>query len=356
MNPDQKDILNWLKEVPKTEIHIHLEAIASIPTFIKLNKKYGIDDKLLSTAEYKKRLNFGNLKDFIDFFLYLQTFFREEEDFALVCKDIEKYARKNKIYYMEAFISPSMLLRNQHVRVEKAFEVISRELAKLEEKEGIVVKLIVDVSRTFGPDNAMQILDMFLGYLEQSGDKRFIGIGLGGAEAGNSCAPYKEVFEKARQHGLHTVAHAGEEVGSESIWDAIKVIGSQRIGHGTSAMFDEELISYLKETQVPLEICPTSNIITKKYVQKMNEHPFRMFFDRGLNVTVNTDDPVLFTVDLIDEYYNLHKHLGFTQEELLKVLKNGLYASFLSQEKKDRLWEQVEKMEWPSALAQSSLS
>lgn len=341
MDSEDKKMLNWIKRLPKTEIHLHAEATVSFASYMHLNKKYQIDDKLVTVKDYQDRLNFSNLSDMIKFFLYLQSFFQQEEDFELLCDDIAKYAVQNRIYYLELFLSPSTLMKNGQLDLIKVLQILTKKFQELQAEKHITAKVIIDVSRTFGLDNAMKNMDMLLEYLEKYHDPTFIGIGLGGAEMSNSCVDYLPVFEKARKHNLHTVAHAGEEVGAESIWDALKVIGAERIGHGTSAMFDAELIAYLVEHQIPLEVCPLSNIVTKKYVSDIREHPIRKFFDAGVNVTLNTDDPVLFGTSLVKEYYSLYKYLGFTREELMQVLKNGLFATFLSADRKDRLWKKI---------------
>ena len=336
-------IKEWIKKIPKSEIHLHLEAVVKISSYIELNKKYNIDSSLKTVDDYNKQLSFKDLKDMILFFLHLQTFFREEEDYAYMAKDVVDYARENNIRYMEVYFSPSKIIQSGFIDIIAVFNLLDKAFLEIREQHGLDVKILLDVSRSFGPENAMRNLEILLEYLKTRKESCFIGIGLGGAELNNSCLEYKDVFELAQKNHLHTVAHAGEEVGSESIWHAIDGIGAERIGHGTSAMLDEKLMAYLKKNQTPLEICPKSNIITKKYVTAMEEHPIRKFFDMGINVTLNTDDPVLFDIDLNTEYYNLYKKLNFSKEELLKVVKNTLDSTFLSEKEKKRYWMQVEE-------------
>jgi adenosine deaminase len=189
----------------------------------------------------------------------------------------------------------------------------------------------------------MKNLDLTLGFLKKHGTSRIIGIGLGGQEVGNPCGEYAEVFEKAREAGLHTVAHAGEEVGPESVWEAVDVLKAERIGHGTSAVQDEKLMRRLAHDRIPLEICPTSNVITKKYVSDLAKHPIRRFFDHGMVVTVNTDDPILFSVELNEEYERVATQIGFSRDELLTLVQNNLDATFLSDSEKKMHWDRVQK-------------
>jgi adenosine deaminase len=171
-----------------------------------------------------------------------------------------------------------------------------------------------------------------------------IGIGLGGAEAEGPAREYKKVFSKAAKSDLRIVAHAGEDVGPESVWDALKLLKAARIGHGISAVQDEALMDYLAETQVPLEICPTSNLFTQRYVKALEDHPIRTFFDRGINVTVNTDDPTVFGIDLIDEYMRLANNGFFSPKEIFQLVKNGIFATFRTPEENDAHWSEVERI------------
>lgn len=344
MNQTTTDIIEWIKLLPKTEIHLHVEAVVYFKTYMALNSKYNIDSSLHTIDDYKKQLDFNNLTDMIKYFLYLQTFFRKEEDFLLMADDLLNYALNNNIYYLEIFFSPSKLIELGHVNFFAVLDLLSDSFNKMKNEHNIDVKMLIDVSRSFGPKNAMNNLSLLLQYVKKHPENRILGIGLGGAEKGNHCADYKKVFDRARKNNFHVVAHAGEEVGAQSIWDSLNVLKAERIGHGTSAIFDNELIAYLIEKKVPLEICPTSNIMTKKYVKDMHQHPLRKFFDVGMNVTLNTDDPLLFNISLNKEYYKLHKFLNFTKEEIIQVAKNGLYSTFLSDEEKDRHWQRVEQV------------
>jgi adenosine deaminase len=277
----------------------------------------------------------------LEAFYFVQSFFHEPTDFLHVVNDVVEYGQRNNIYYIEAFASPSMVLSRGLISFDGMFDNLVAGFDDARKNDGVDVRLIVDVSRGFGLENAMNNLDLLLEFLKKrKTNGAIIGIGLGGQEIGHPCAEYQPVFEKARAAGMHVVSHAGEEVGPESIWDAIKLLDSERIGHGTSAIRDSKLMDYLKESQLPLEICPTSNVITKKYVKKYSKHPIRECFDYGLNVTVNTDDPILFSIELNDEYENVANELNFTKSEINQLFRNGLLATFMpDKDKKARLEE-----------------
>ncbi len=332
----------YIASIPKTEIHLHIEACVTSDSYRELMDKYDIphDAKTNSLTDFS---NIGSLASMLESFWFVQSFFREPEDFLYVVDDVIKYAQKNNIYYIEGFASPSMVLNRGMISFEQMFSTLVSGFDKAEKKTGVDVRLIVDVSRSFGPENAMKNLDLTVDFAKRDKSKRVIGIGLGGQEIGHPCRDYKEVFAKARKAGLHTVAHAGEEVGPESVWEAVDLLRAERVGHGTSASQDPSLIERLAKDRIPLEICPTSNVITKKYVSEMADHPIRRFFDEGVVATVNTDDPVLFSVELNEEYERVASALGFSRDEILLLVKNNLMSTFLSDSEKNVHWKRVQK-------------
>jgi adenosine deaminase len=332
----------YIASIPKTEIHLHIEACVTSSSYHELMDKYDIphDEKTSSLTDFS---NIGSLASMLESFWFVQSFFREPSDFNCVVDDVIAYAQRNNIYYIEAFAAPSMVLNCGMISFTEMFDTLVKGFDAAEKKTGVDVRLIVDVSRSFGPENAMKNLDLTIDYAKNDKTDRVIGIGLGGQEIGHPCSDYKEVFAKARKAGLHTVAHAGEEVGPESVWEAVDQLRAERIGHGTSAVQDPKLVKRLADDRIPLEICPTSNVITKKYVSALSEHPIRKFFDEGVVTTVNTDDPVLFSVELNEEYEKIATAVGFSRDEILVLVKNNLMSTFLSDSEKKVHWNRVQK-------------
>lgn len=336
-------ILKFIRQLPKTEIHLHIEAAVTTESYRRLNEKYRINSDLKTTADYQNLLDIRSLSDMIKYFLYFQTFFRSQDDFLLITEDLGKYAQNNNIYYLEAFFSPSMIVREGRISFDDALSAILAGLDAIQEKFGVDVRIIVDVSRSFGYENARNNYTLLKSFLAKKTTSRVLGIGLGGSESGNSCVPYKSIFLDAKADGMMVVAHAGEEVDSKSIWDAVNELKVMRIGHGTSAIYDDRLMKYLAEKQIPLEICPTSNVITQKYVSRYSEHPIRKFLSKGIQVSLNTDDPVLFDINLNREYRNMHQFLNFTKKEILSLVKSSLFSTFLSTKEKNTHWNRVKK-------------
>jgi len=336
-----KNLRSLLAELPKTEIHLHLEALATVDTIWELIKKHKITySDITSKEDLRKKFHIKSLNEFIDLFInVIQNNFRVEEDLALLIRDARAYLNQNNIVYAEIFFAPSKFLGNG-LKFDKIVKILDEGARETQKSDGKEIKFIIDVSRSFGVKNAQKNLDLTIA----NPHEHIIGIGLGGAEASGPAREYKHVFEKALKNGYHVVAHAGEDVGPESIWDALKYLKAERIGHGISAIQDEKLMDYLSEKQTPLEVCPTSNLFTQKYVKKLDDHPIRVFFDRNLNVTVNTDDPTLFGIDLIDEYMSLANKGFFTPAEILKLVKNNLFATFLPADRKNEIWQGAEKI------------
>jgi adenosine deaminase len=326
---DKQEFYNLLSKIPKAEIHLHVEALITKQTISKILSSK--DAKYTDINEVNRLFQYNNLRDFIKVFLLIQSAFEKIDDFKELFSGIFPYLKRNGIVHAELFFAPSNFVRNG-IKFENIMEILIKEIERIRETVGINVKVIVDVSRTFGLDNALKNLE----YVINCKCKNIIGIGLGGDEKKGSARLFEDVFLKAKMLGYHRVAHAGEDVGPKSIWDSINYLNVERIGHGISSIKDKKLINYLVENQMPLEICPTSNIFTGRFVKKYENHPIKKLFNEGVMVTLNTDDPIFFNIELIDEYWNLYSKLYFSLEDIKKIIINGFNASFITdKEKKD---------------------
>jgi adenosine deaminase len=337
----RQQVRELIQAIPKTEIHVHLEAMATADTIWRLIERHKLSiEGITSKADLLARFKVTSLDAFVDLFInVIQNCLRTGEDLDLVLADARDYLVRNNISYAEVFLAPSKLLMNG-----LAFPTIAARLDEamdsIKARHGVHVRFLVDVSRSYGVENAMRNLELTLANPARS----IIGIGLGGSEASGPAKEYAGVFAKAVDAGLHVVAHAGEDIGPESIWDALRFLKATRIGHGISAIQDERLMQYLKEKQIPLEICPTSNLFTGRYVTRLADHPIRAFFDRGLKVTLNTDDPSIFATELVDEYVGLTEGDFFKVGELVSLVKNGLYATFLPEAEKAARWAEISRL------------
>jgi adenosine deaminase len=330
-----------IQAIPKTEIHVHLEAMATVETIWNLIERHKLSvPGITSKQDLLRRFKVRSLDEFVDLFInVIQNCFRSGEDLDLVLRDARDYLKRNNIPYAEVFLAPSKLIMNG-LSFEVIAEKLDQAMDRMKREDGMDIRFIVDVSRSYGVENARKNLDLALTHPARS----VIGIGLGGAEASGPARDYVDVFARAVESGLRVVAHAGEDIGPESIWDAVRLLKASRIGHGISAIQDERLMDYLKEKGIPLEICPTSNLFTGRYVTKLENHPIRAFFDRGLKVSVNTDDPSIFGVELVDEYMRLNNDGFFSIEETIILIRNGIFSTFLPASRKADLWANVSRV------------
>jgi adenosine deaminase len=313
---------------PLVELHLHLEGAIPLPALWELIWKYGGDPSVPDPGTLPRRFTYQNFPDFIETWNWKNRFLREYEDFTIIAEQAARDLRNQRIVYVEAHYAPSSF-------AEIGLDV--REITRairigLDRVQGIEFALIADVVRNLGPESAVRTLRE-IAEVREAG---VIGIGLGGSEQKYPPEPFAAVFDEARRMGFHTTAHAGEATGAGSIWGALRALAVERIGHGTRAEEDESLLDYLAERQVPLEMCPLSNVQTR-VVGRIEEHPIRRYFERGLMITVSTDDPKMFGNSLAEEYRMLETALGFTQEEVRAIMENAVNASWMEPESKLRL-------------------
>ena len=339
MSSGNNSFIQLLKDVPKAEIHLHLEGLISVETIWKLIQENDLNfDGIKTKNDLVKRFKVNSLDEFISLFInIIQASFRKEQDIIYLLEDAQQYLFRNNIRHAEIFFAPSKFLQSGFNFSHMA-DILEAGARKIQEECNITVSYLIDVSRTFGIENAENNLDLVLANPRAS----IIGIGLGGSESSGPAEDYEAVFQRAIKNNLKVVAHAGEDVGPESIWNALNLLGAARIGHGISAIQDEKLIKLLKDRQIPLEICPTSNLFTKKFVSRIGDHPIKAFYQKGLNVTLNSDDPSLFGSELVEEYILLFRKGIFNEAELLDILKKTIFASFTTEERKNDIWAEAQ--------------
>lgn len=324
LEPTQTEqrLLGFLQAMPKVELHLHMEACINKETVAAMLEKNGVP---YSMEELEKLYKFSNLQEFIKLFLFIIDSIKTPDDFALIFQNLRNYMDDNSIRYAEVFLAPSRMIQNG-LDFNEIAQTLDRLSNDCRRAGGPEVKYLIDVSRTFGVENASKNLQRVLG----AKSTNIIGIGLGGAELMGPAREFREVFAQARAEGLHRVAHAGEDDGPWSVRDAVEILGAERVGHGTSAIQDPGLMELLRVKEVPIEVCLTSNIFTGKYVRNEKDHPARRYYDDGLVCTINTDDPEIFNVNLTQEYFKFYKHLDFTATELIDLNRQGVHASFMT--------------------------
>jgi adenosine deaminase len=325
-----------VEKLPKVELHLHLEGAIPLQTLYSFALKKG-DTSVRDPDDLKRRLTYSNFSEFILKWVWMISFIQSEEDFEEVAYSVLRNLSMQNVRYVEAFYSPGDF-RFRGLTPQGITENLIKGKERAFREFGIRSQLIVDLVRNYGPAYGGNLVKELEGYL----GKGLIGVGLGGSEDHFPADAYASVYADARKRGYRLTAHAGEAAGAESIWTAIEKLGAERIGHGLRAYEDERLVSLLRERRIPLEMCVTSNVRTG-VCRSFEAHPIRKYFDEGLMVTVNSDDPTMFHTSITDEYILLASRFGFDSNELRRLAMNGVGASFMPERDKERLMLDFER-------------
>jgi adenosine deaminase len=326
--------MSWFEDIPKVELHLHLEGAIPHRVLWDLIGEYGGDESVPDFESLEKRFEYKDFPHFIQTWSWKNQFLRKYEDFTFIAEQVALDLAGQSIRYAEVLFSPSLFIRHG-LEIQRLTEAIRAGLAKVPD---ITIALVADLVRDYGPERET----VTLSNLAEAKDLGVVGICIGGSEHEFPPQQFKELYDAARSLGFHTTAHAGEAAGPESIWGVIRGLHVDRIGHGTRAQEDDSLLDYLAMHRIPLEMCPLSNVKTG-VVASLADHPVKRFFDRGILVTVNTDDPKMFGNSLAEEFRGLETTLGFSRDEIRTVILNGIEASWLSEQEKQRLTETFQK-------------
>jgi adenosine deaminase len=317
--------MTWHQDIPKVELHVHLEGAIPHEALFELIQKYGGDPLAPNVASIAKRFEYSDFPHFIEMWVWKNQYLREYDDLTLIAELAARDMAEQNIRYAEVFFSPAPF-EACGLTVQGVTQAVRAGLSRVPEIE---IALIADLVRQHGAEVGMDTLAK----LREVRDLGVIGIGIGGLEDGFPPSLFAGVYDAAREVGFHLTAHAGEAAGAASIWGALRDLRVERIGHGTRAEEDPALVDYLVEHRVPLEMCPMSNVRTG-VVPSLAEHPIRRYFDAGVLVTVNSDDPKMFQTSMAEEYRLLEEERGWTRPELQQLVRNAIEASWLPQERK----------------------
>ncbi len=331
------DPQTWLRNLPKVELHLHLEGSITAETLVELSIRNDPSPLTLSQA--------GNLYQYTDFPSFLMSFKAVTErlhhpaDYELITYNMVRDLSRQGVRHAEVYISFGILLHFGRLDVDEVVHAIEQGRTRAERDFGTTVLWIIDAVRHFGPEAAAEVFRRAAQLREHF--PSIVGIGIGGDEARGPADQFREIYATARDAGLHLTAHAGESTGPESIWAAVN-IGAERIGHALSAQHDPELMHVLAERQIPLELNVTSNLRTG-CCPSYEAHPVRLYFESGLMITLNSDDPPMFGANLLDEYVTTHREYEFSLDQMREIAANGIEASFLPPDRKLKLLAEVEQ-------------
>ncbi len=311
--------------LPKAELHLHLEGSIAPATLLELRQRHGMGGATL--AEVEQLYNFTDFMGFLVAFKDVTGHLRTPEDYELITYRLMEQLKAQNILHAEVIVSVGVCLwRKQDFPA--LFEGLERGRQRGEADFGVSVLWIFDAIRQFGAEKAQGVLDLAI----QFHDRNVVAFGIGGDELKGPPDLFPAVYARAAEHGLHLTAHAGEIAGPESIWGALN-LRAERIGHGITAGQDPELMEELARRQIPIEICITSNLRTGCCAE-LSQHPVRRYFDEGLMLTLNSDDPAMFRTSLVNEYELVQQTFNFSDDHLRELARNSFEASFLPAEKK----------------------
>jgi aminodeoxyfutalosine deaminase len=315
---------SFIRQLPKAELHLHLEGAVEPATLLELRQRHGDRATL---AETQAHYQYTDFQSFLMAFKEVSAHLRGPDDYELITYRLMQRLKEENILHAEVYVSVGVCLyRKQDFAA--IFEGLDRGRARGARDFGVSLLWIFDATRHFGVEAAQRVFELAVRYQ----DRHVVGVGIGGDEIKAPPELFRGVYGYAEDNGLRLTAHAGETGPPESIWGALN-LRAERIGHGIAAAQDADLIEELAYRQIPVEICVTSNLRTG-VCKAIAEHPAKSFFDHGVMITLNTDDPALFGTTLSREYHLAQASFGFTDEHLRELARNSFEASFLAAEKK----------------------
>jgi aminodeoxyfutalosine deaminase len=325
------DIHEFARRMPKVELHVHLEGSIRPNTLLQLAERNGFKLPAQDVEGLRDFYRFRSFPHFIEVYVTITCCLQMPDDYRLVAYEFGADCARQNVRYAEVTFSIFTNATYSGLPWQAIVEELNAGRAQARAEFGVDWRWVFDIVRDV-PETQDKVVEIAVA----AQDKGVVALGLGGSEKGFPPELFVQSFERARQAGLHSVPHAGEIAGPASIWSALKLLHAERIGHGVRCVEDPALVAYLREHQIPLEVCPTSNVCLGVY-PSYEAHPLRRLWDEGLLITVNSDDPPLFDTDLNHEYEVLTDHFSFTADELEQISLNALRASFLSPEEKTGL-------------------
>ncbi|HEX3585541.1 MAG TPA: adenosine deaminase [Candidatus Angelobacter sp.] len=339
---------SFIQSLPKAELHLHLEGCVDPATLVELSRRYNTplptennrydvagSGDVLTEDDVRRLYSYRDFNGFLMAFKSVTERLRSPEDYELVTYRLMQKLRQQNVVHAEVYVSVGVI-RWRGQPAEPIFEGMERGRERGQRDFGVSLLWIFDAVRHFGPEAAAEVFDL----AARLRDRNVVAIGIGGDEARGPAEGFRDLYKKAADNGLRLTAHAGETTGPESVWGALN-IGAERIGHGLSAANDPELLEVMAQKQVPVELCITSNLRTGACAE-LKDHPVRKFFDDGLMITLNSDDPAMFQTSLNKEYELAQQEFSFTEEHLRELARNSIEASFLPVERKLKLLSQID--------------
>jgi len=328
------EIIEFIKKIPKAELHLHIEGSLEPELMFEIAKRNKIKIPFGNVNEIRNAYNFHNLQSFLDIYYQGSKVLIGEQDFFDLTWAYLLKSKEDNIVHTEIFFDPQTHT-GRGIEFDLVINGIHRAILKAEKELGISSKIIMCFLRHLDEQSAFKTLDQALKHKD-----KIIGVGLDSSEIGNPPCKFESVFNKAMEEGFLTVAHAGEEGPPEYILEALDILKVKRIDHGIHCLKDEKLVQRLRDDQIPLTVCPLSNV--KLYIfKKLKDHNLKKLLNKGLIITVNSDDPAYFGGYLNTNFIECQIALNLTKEDIKKLVINSFRSSFLSEDEKKKWVVQI---------------
>ena len=328
-------MIDLIKKLPKAELHLHIEGSLEPELMFRLAKKNKVEIPYKDIEEVRNAYNFTNLQTFLDIYYAGANVLLTKSDFYDLTWEYILKCVEDNVIHTEIFFDPQTHT-DRGVPFEAVIMGIKEALADAKAKYGITSCIIMCFLRHLSQEEAFETLEQALAYKDD-----IIGVGLDSSELGNPPSKFKEVFKKAKEEGFKLVAHAGEEADFSYIYEALDLLNINRIDHGVQSIKSPELMQRLKDEQMPLTVCPNSNIELRVF-DTYKEHNIKELLDYGLNISVNSDDPSYFKGYVNQNFINLCENLPMTEEDIVTLVKNSFKSAFISDELKDAYLARVD--------------
>ncbi len=329
-----ESIIQFINQSPKTELHLHIEGSLEPELMFKLSKRNKVEIPFKSVEEIRSAYNFTNLDSFLKIYYQGSKVLINEEDFFDLTWEYILRCKQDNIVHTEIFFDPQSHLP-RGVSFDTVINGIHKALKKAKDEFNISSKIIMCFLRHLDEESCFDVLNQACNHKD-----KIIGVGLDSSEKGNPPSKFKRLFEKAIAEGFLTVAHAGEEGPPEYIWDSLNLLKIKRVDHGVQCLNDEKLVEKLVKDQIPLTVCPLSNVKLCVF-DKLENHNLKKMLDKGLRVMVNSDDPAYFGGYLNKNLIETSKALNLELLDVKKLIENSFKSSFLNDEDKKKWLKKI---------------
>ena len=337
--PMQTDLARIIRALPKVELHVHLEGAIRPETLLKLAARHKVILPASDLEGLRRWYTFRSFPHFVEIYVMISSCLRTPEDIELIAREFLAGQAAQNIVHSEVTYTAYTIFALSGIPIAEQLAALDAARAWGEATHGVTMSLIFDIAREVSPEQGLITADFAIAGREHG----VIALGLGGNEAAHPPAKHLPAFRRARDAGLRSLPHAGETAGPESIRGALRDLHAERLGHGVRCLEDDALCDELVEKQVPLEVCPTSNVCLG-IARSFDEHPLPRLLTRGLFVTLNSDDPPLFNTTLTDEYLRCAAAFSWDVATVARLAENAVHAAYLPESRKAALRAQIRQI------------